>query len=118
MTSWIVACQAPLSIRFSRQDYWSGLPFPPPGELPNPGIEPRSPALAGGFFTTEPPGKPNIIGIFIKRGKCGHLHTHRIQIELRVILPNAKAAGAIKSGRSKEGPFPRVFRMDFWPPAP
>ena len=41
---------------------WSGLPFPPPGDLPNPGIEPVFPALAGGFFTTEPPGKPrNII---------------------------------------------------------
>ena len=42
---------------FSRQ-YWSGLPFPPPGDLPNPGIEPRSPAMAGRFFTTVLPGKP------------------------------------------------------------
>ena len=53
-----IACQAPLSMGFSRQEYWSGLPFPSPGDLPNPGIKPRSPALAGGFFTTEPPGKP------------------------------------------------------------
>ena len=43
---------------FFRQEYWSGLPFPPPGDLPDPGIEPMSPALTGGFFTTEPPGKP------------------------------------------------------------
>ena len=43
---------------FSRQEYWSGLPFPPPGDLPNPGIELESPALAGGFLTTKPPGKP------------------------------------------------------------
>ena len=50
-------CQAPLSMGFSRQEYWSGLPFPPPGDLPHPGIEPMSPTLAGGFFTTEPPGK-------------------------------------------------------------
>ena len=50
---WIVACQAPLSIEFCRQEYWSGLPFPPPGDLPDPGIEPASPALAGGFFPTE-----------------------------------------------------------------
>ena len=60
-TSWTVACQAPLSMGFSRQDYWKGLPFPPPGDLPNPGIEafsPEAPALAGGFFTTESPGKP------------------------------------------------------------
>ena len=52
-----VACQAPLS----RQEYWSGLPYPPPGDLPSPGTEPvslTSPALAGRFFTTEPSGKP------------------------------------------------------------
>ena len=53
-----ITLQAPLSMGFSRQEYWSGLPFPSPGDLPNPGIEPTSPALAGGFFTTEPPGKP------------------------------------------------------------
>ena len=52
-----VACQAPLSMGFSRQEYWSRLPFPSPGDLPNPGIEPTSLALAGGFFTTGPSGK-------------------------------------------------------------
>ena len=55
---WTVACQAPLSMEFPRQEYWSGLPFPSPGDLPNPGIKPVSPALAGKFFTTEPPEKP------------------------------------------------------------
>ena len=57
-TPWTVAHQAPLSMGFSRQEYWSGLPFPPPGNLPDPGNEPISPefpALAGRFFTTEPP---------------------------------------------------------------
>ena len=59
MTPWTVACQAPLSMGFSRQEeYWSGLPFPSPGDLPDPGTEPASPVLAGRFFTTEPPGKP------------------------------------------------------------
>ena len=56
MTLWTVACQAPLSMGFPRQNYWSGLPCPPPEELPNPGIQPASfasPALAGGFFTTS-----------------------------------------------------------------
>ena len=56
-TLWTVACQASLSVGFSRQKYWSGLPCPPPGDLPNPGIKPASPdllALAGEFFTTEP----------------------------------------------------------------
>ena len=56
-------CQALLSMGFSRQEYWSGVPFPTPGDLPDPGIEPASlgsPALAGGFFPTVPPGKPVI----------------------------------------------------------
>ena len=60
MTPWTAARQAPLSVGFSRQEYWSGLPFPPPGNLPNPGIKPTSLALAGGCFTTELPGKPEI----------------------------------------------------------
>ena len=50
--------RTPLSMEFSGQEYWSGLLFHPPGVLPNPRIEPVSPALAGSFFTTEPPGKP------------------------------------------------------------
>ena len=61
MTPWTVARQASLSTGFSRQEYWSGLPCPPPGGLPHPGIESMSLmsfALAGGFLTTEPPGKP------------------------------------------------------------
>ena len=57
-TLWTVAYQAPPSMGFSRQEYWSGLPFPPPGDLPNSGIKPSSPALAGRFFTTELTGKP------------------------------------------------------------
>ena len=55
---WTVAHQAPQSIEFSRQEYWSGLPFLSPGGLPNPGIKPAFPTLAGKFFTAEPPGKP------------------------------------------------------------
>ena len=57
-TLWTVACQAPLSMVFFRQEYWSELPFPFPGDLPDPGTEPISPALASKFFTNEPPGKP------------------------------------------------------------
>ena len=53
-----VASQALLSREFSRQEYWSDLTLPTPGDLPDSGIKPVSPALAGGFFTTEPPGKP------------------------------------------------------------
>ena len=57
MIPWTVARQVPLSMEFSRQEYWTGLPFPSPGDLPDPEIEPSSPEL-GGFFTAEPPGKP------------------------------------------------------------
>ena len=57
VTPWTAACQAPLSMDFSRQEYWSGLPFPSPGDLPNPGTKSVSPALVGRFFTTEPPWK-------------------------------------------------------------
>ena len=64
-----VVRQAPLSMEFSRQEYWSGLPSSPPGDLPGPGIQPTSPvapASAGRFFTAEPPGMPSVI----------HTHTH------------------------------------------
>ena len=56
-TPWTVAYQAPPSMGFSRQEYWSGLPFPSPGGLPDPGIEPRSPTLEADALTSEPPGK-------------------------------------------------------------
>ena len=61
MSPWTVAYQAPLSMGFSRKEYWSGLPFPPPGDLPDPVIKPMSPvspAQAGRFFITVPSGKP------------------------------------------------------------
>ena len=67
-TPWTVAHQAPLSMGFSRQEYWSGFPFPFPGDLPDPGIKPTSSALSGGFFTTVPPEKPHK---FIMSQFCG-----------------------------------------------
>ena len=60
VTLWTVTCQAPLSMGLSWQEHWSGLPFPSPGDLPDPAtkpVTPAAPALAGGFFTTKPPGK-------------------------------------------------------------
>ena len=63
VTPWTVAHQAPLSTGFPRQEYWSGLPFPPLGNIPNPRIKaasPVSPAFAGGFFTTAPHRKPQV----------------------------------------------------------
>ena len=61
VSPWTVAHQAPLSMGIPRQEYWSGLPFPSPRDLPDPGIEPMSPALAGKYFIPEPPGKPEPI---------------------------------------------------------
>ena len=58
VTPWTVAYQAPPSMEISRQEYWSGLPFPSPGDLPDPGIEPRSPTLQADALPSEPPGKP------------------------------------------------------------
>ena len=64
VTPWTAAHQAPQSMGFSRQEYWSGLPFPSPGDLPDPGIEPGSPALEADALTSEPPGKPIHIYIY------------------------------------------------------
>ena len=66
VTPWTVAYQAPLSVRFSRQEYWSGLPFPSPGDLPDPGIEPGFPALEADALTSEPPGKPKETNVVLK----------------------------------------------------
>ena len=62
VTPWTAARQAPLSMGSPRQEYWSGEPFPSPGDLPDPGIEPVCPALVGRFITAGPPGKPLLVG--------------------------------------------------------
>ena len=89
-TPWTVACQALLSMGFSRQENWSGFPFPSPGDLPDPGIEPASPAssiLAGRLFRTEPSGKPPTLTICVLRAgivpdACLHLPLIRIGFHL------------------------------------
>ena len=63
-TPWTVACQAPVSMGFSRQEYWSGLPFSSPGDLPDPGIKPRTPALQADCLPTELRGKPIFTYVF------------------------------------------------------
>ena len=63
---WTIADQAPLSMGFPRQDYWSGLPFPSPGDLPDGGIKPGSSALQADSLLTEPPGKPRANGVKCK----------------------------------------------------
>ena len=66
-TPWTVASQAPLSMGFSRQEYWSGLPFPSRGDLPNPGMELRSPTLQADSLPYEPPGKPNVLWYWLSQ---------------------------------------------------
>ena len=76
-TPWTVAYQAPRSMEFSRQEYWSGLPFPSPGDLPNPGIKPGSPALQADTLQSEPPGKPCIhTSIFSYLSPCVSTKNH------------------------------------------
>ena len=74
VTPWTKACQAPLSMDSSRQQYWSGLPFPPPGDLPDPGIKPRSPALHVDSLPPEPPGKAwgikGVVSLPLKKHGC------------------------------------------------
>ena len=71
MTPWTAAYKAPQSMGFSRQEYWSGLSFPSPGDLPDPGIEPRSPELEADTLTSEPTGKPKVsIGVSIGVWLC------------------------------------------------
>ena len=83
-TPWTGTCQAPLSMEFFRQQYWSGLPFPSSGNLPDPGIEPTSllsPSLACGFFTIASPGKPYKPEISIK--ECAQREQYRKPSTLR-----------------------------------
>ena len=92
VTPQTVARQAPLPMGFSRQGYWSGLPFPAPGDLPDPGIRPGSPALQADSLLTEPPGKPKntgvesqslLQGIFLtQESDQGLLHCRRILYQL------------------------------------
>ena len=79
-----VAYHAPPSMGYSRQEYWSGLPFPSPGDLPDPGIEPRSPALQADTLTSEPPGKPIETIIFALSKLCYFVNSAAMNIEVHV----------------------------------
>ena len=77
-TPWTVAYQAPPSMGFSRQECWSRLPFPSPGDLPDPGIEPGSPTLQADALQSEPPGKPN----YIHKIVLNNYETFNIHVDL------------------------------------
>ena len=86
VTPWTVAHQAPPSMGFSRQEYWSRLPFPSPGDCPEPGIEPRSPALQADALPSETPGKKAIRQIQIE----GHFTKQLAKILQRRLSPKTK----------------------------
>ena len=89
MTPWTVAYQALPSMKFSRQEYWSGLPFPSPGDLPDPWIEPRSPALQADALPSEPPGKPHMLCSTAKKKKKKSLKAQqRVLNEHKIHLMN------------------------------
>ena len=100
-TPWTVAHQAPPSMGFSRRDYWSGLPFCPPGDLPNPGIKPRSPTLQADALTSEPPGE-----MFIRRGSSAQNHTGGCTCSQvsTVHLSSGVACGQREASRGRAGP--------------
>ena len=95
VTPWTVAYQASPSMGFSTQEYWSGLPFPSPGDLPDPGIEPGSPALEADALTSEPPGKPH------NKDKAEHKNKRINPTRGRKICkPHASNEGASKHTRA------------------
>ena len=78
---------------FPRQEYWSGFPFPSPGDLPNPGIKPASPALAGGFFTTEPPGKNFLGGLLGEKWMASQSDVFHIYNQKEATMSDQEAEG-------------------------
>ena len=84
VTPWTVAYQAAPSVGFSRQEYWSGLPFPSPGDLPNPGIEPESPEFQADALTSEPPGKPKLI--FTVYQLANYIRHKKVKYECKKIV--------------------------------
>ena len=107
VTPWTVACQAPLSVEFLRQEYWSELPFPSPGDLPNPGVKPWSPTLQADSLPSEPPGKPQremrktVYLSHLMVTLASHRHTRKGATVLNYSITHWKL---IKSGLSQLNP--------------
>ena len=96
-TPWTVAFQAPPSMGFSRQEYWSGLPFPSPGDLPNPGIEPGSPTLQADTLPSEPPGKLMLRESSHKKTNTAWIHLHEISKIIKFIETESRMWGEEKN---------------------
>ena len=107
-TPWAVACQAPLSMGFPRQEYWSGWPFPSPRDLPHPGTDPLSPALAGGFFTAA----PLIQRHAIKRSKDPNLGETLAEEYHRVLMSLMLQYYGYKIARRKQLTFQHMLKSE------
>ena len=88
VTPWTIAFQAPPSMEFSRQEYWSWLPFPYPGTLPNPGIEPRSPTLQADALPSEPPGNHYFFSIASSKCHLMCITLYRWYLEIIILIKN------------------------------
>ena len=114
---WTVALQAPPSMGFSRHEYWSGLPFPSPGDLPDPGIEPRSPTLQADALTSEPPGKPHVVACI----KISFLWLHDIPSYIHCGFPAGSDGKASACNVGDLGFHPWVRKIPWrraWQPTP
>ena len=100
-TPWIVARQAPLSMEISRQEYWNGLPFPPPADLPDPGIKPGSPTLQADPLLTEPLGKPTSWGI---RSAYCHLRVKLLSLLFSQLTDGLTCSGILSSPILSDNP--------------
>ena len=113
VTPWTVACQALLSVECSRQEYWSGLPYPTPGNLPNSGIQPRSlasPALAGGFFTSK--GKELVLkipSVFEDLSNTSSASFSSVQFSRSVVSDSLRPHELQHARPSRPSPTPRVY---------
>ena len=103
VTPWTVAYQAPPSMGFSRQEYWSGLSFPSPEDLPNPGIEPGSLALQADTLTSEPPGKPSVYLVYFKNlyQYLTVLYTKSFKVQIEQISAKNWLSAKFQIGTSK-----------------
>ena len=106
VTSWTEFLQIPLSIAVPRQEYWGGLPCPPPGDLPNPGIEPRSPALRAERSLSEPPGQPKNIRV----GSLSLLQGINPGIKPSSLVSPALASGFFTPSATCYGEFKRMMK--------
>ena len=115
VTPWTVAYQASLSTGFSRHEYWSGLPFPSPGDLPDPGIEPRSPALEAEALTSEPPGKPSFLIFFYNMVYPRRLDIVPCAISRTLLFIHSKCNSLhLSTPNSQSIPHPTAWQPQIW----